>query len=370
MYPTVCSPQLGLNPKSILGGEVFDREILLGIATKNVKVEIILPKGKSHDKGIRNWNVTYIPITHLPAFFGNLLYLPYLVKVYKKSAFDILRVHQPQYLGLGCLIFRLFRKNVKLVATYHQFRETKFGPFSKFVNNNWDHIICDSEFVKRELIKNYNLAQSKISVVHNGVPSYLKPAPKDKNLVKKFNLTGKVVLLFMGLFIERKNPLLLLDVLINLSKTNPNTLLIFWGSGPLKVQIIKKAKELGVFDKIRIIEPIFGSEKNKIHNLADIFVHPSNDEGFALAPLEAMTCAKPVVITKGYSAAEAVEDGINGFLCNPNDIDNWQQKLSILINDISLRKSMGKASQQKTKKEFQWKLAAEIHFNVIKSLAG
>ena len=37
----ICSPQLGLDPNSILGGEVFDREILLGLAKKGIKVEII-----------------------------------------------------------------------------------------------------------------------------------------------------------------------------------------------------------------------------------------------------------------------------------------------------------------------------------------
>ena len=74
----ICSPQLGLNPKSILGGEVFDREILLGLAKKGIKIEIILPKNKPYDKNIKNWNITHLPISHFPAIFGNVLYLPYL----------------------------------------------------------------------------------------------------------------------------------------------------------------------------------------------------------------------------------------------------------------------------------------------------
>ena len=56
----ICSPQLGLAPKSILGGEVFDREILLGLAKKGIEIEIIIPKNKPHDK-ISNWKINYFP---------------------------------------------------------------------------------------------------------------------------------------------------------------------------------------------------------------------------------------------------------------------------------------------------------------------
>ena len=113
----ICSPQLGLAPNSVLGGEVFDRQILLGLAKKGVKVEIILPRDKPHDKNIKNWNIIFMPIKHFPAIFGNLLYLPYLFKTYKKNKFQILRIHQPQFLGLGCLIFKICKKNRNILLS-------------------------------------------------------------------------------------------------------------------------------------------------------------------------------------------------------------------------------------------------------------
>src|SRR3989344_7010241 len=312
MSLTVCSPQLGLAPNSILGGEVFDREILMGLAKKGVKIEIILPKNKPHDKNIKNWSISYLRIDHFPAILANLLYIPAIFSIYRKSKFQILKIHQPQFFSAAAIIFKLFHPNVKIVATYHQFKETRFWLFSKLVNNYWDHIICDSKNVKTLILENYKVAPSKITVVHNGVPNYLKPAKKDSTLVKKLNLKGKIVLLFMGLFIERKNPLFLLDVLKELQ--DKKVIILFWGNGPLESEIIDKARISNVHNQIRIIKLAFGPSKNKIHNLADIFVHPSLDEGFALAPLEAMACAQPIVITSGYSAKEAVENGINGFL--------------------------------------------------------
>lgn len=363
----ICSPQLGLNPKSVLGGEVYDREILLGLARKGIKIVAILPKGKPHDKSVKNWKITYVPFSHFPAIISWLLYFPYLYILYKKEKFSAISIHQPQFLGPVCLIFKILA-HVKLVVTFHRFEETNFGLFAKLINNLWDQIICDSEFVKQKIVREFKIDSKKITVVHNGVPNYLKPAKKDKMLAKKFNLDHKIVLLFMGLFINRKNPLFLLDVLGEISKSNENVVIIFLGKGPLKDKISQKAKALKIENKIILMDPVFESAKNKIHNLADIFVHPSLDEGFALAPLEAMACAKPVLMTDGYSAKEAVEDGTNGFLCRPNDLENWAKKLTSLVNNKSLREKMGNASLKKVKREFQWELAIQKHIEVFNAL--
>ena len=99
----ICSPQLGLSPKSTLGGEVFDREILRGLAKRGQFIEIILPIGKPHDKNIKNWHITFMPIRHFPATFANILYLPVVFNVYKRKKFQILRLHQPQFLAIPAL---------------------------------------------------------------------------------------------------------------------------------------------------------------------------------------------------------------------------------------------------------------------------
>lgn len=364
----ICSPQLGLSPNSILGGEVFDREILLGLAKRNVKIEIILPFGKDHDKNIINWHISYLPITHFPAIFANVLYIPYLFQVYKKTKFQILRLHQPQFFVLPSLLLKIIYPDVKIVATYHQFRESKFLKFSRYLNNLWDHIICDSTNNARKFSKNYGVPLSKITVVHNGVPNYLKPKKKDKRLLKKLNLENKTVLLYMGLFIERKNPLFLLDMLKKMSKNHSRLVLIFWGTGPLENDIKTKAEELKISNNIRIIGPIYGKDKNEIHNIADVFVHPSLDEGFALSPLESMACAKPIIITKGYSAKECVQNGVNGFICEANNINQWMEKLSILTRNEKLREKFGQESLKRIKQGFLWTIAADKHFKTFKNL--
>jgi len=298
----------------------------------------------------------------------NVFALPYLFKVNIKNKIQILRLHQPQFLFAAAFIFKLCYREIKTVAVYHQFHESNFSFLSRYLNNYWDLIVCDSNVVKNKLIKTYNLKPAKILVVHNGVPTYLKPTKKNPQMVKKYNIQNKLVLLFMGLFIPRKNPLFLLDVLKRLTEENKNIVILFLGRGPLESKIIAKAKEMKLSPNIRIIKPVFGKDKIKIHNLADIFVHPSLDEGFALTPLEAMACGKPVIMNDTHSAREAIDDKTTGFICKVNDIDSWASAINSLSKNPSNLKKYGNSARIKAKTEFNWKKSVDMHYKVFKNL--
>lgn len=362
----VCSPQLGFSPKSILGGEIFDVEILTGLAKKGVKVNIILPKNLDHPAKKQNINYRFLPVAHFPPILFNILVIPYLLIQNKKDKIQILRLHQPQFLIIPSLVLKLFNPTVKIIATYHQFRESSFWIFAKLINNFWDIIICDSETAKKKLIDKYSIDHTKIIVVHNGVPKYLHPENRDKRLANTLKLKNKKVLLFMGRFINRKNPLFMLDVLSILIKKNQDVSLLFWGDGPLKNKIQKKAEQLDLLSNVVYIKPQWGKVKNNIHNLADIFVHPSLDEGFALAPLESMACGKPVIMNDCHSAREAVKSGYNGLLCKTNDVQSWSDAIIKLLNDKNTLKRYGKNAQKKTKLEFNWDKSVDLHYEVFK----
>lgn len=353
----ICSPQLGLAPNSILGGEVYDREILKGLAKKGVKVEIILPADASYESNIKNWHITNIHFKHFPAILFNVLVIPYLFISYKRTNFDILRLHSPQFIGFGAVFFKLFFPSVKIVACYHQFRESEMYGLGKYFNNYWDFIITDSNFVKEKIVKKYKVMPSKIAAIHNGVPSYLKPQAQTRKQA------DKLTLLFMGLFIERKNPLILIKILKKMKDKKIS--LIFTGTGPLKEKIINEAKKSDLLHQITVFDPVFGKEKLELLSKADVFVHPSTDEGFPLAPLEAMAVAKPIIVARGWSAAEMITEGVNGFIVSSEK--EWISAIKKLKNKEK-RDQMGKHSYQKTKKEFQWDIAIKKHMEIFNKL--
>lgn len=57
---------------------------------------------------------------------------------------------------------------------------------------------------------------------------------------------------------------------------------------------------------------------------ADVFVHPSYEDGFAYAPMEALACGVPVVVTEDTGMKEYVREGVNGYVVPTG---NWQALL-------------------------------------------
>lgn len=87
-------------------------------------------------------------------------------------------------------------------------------------------------------------------------------------------------------------------------------------------------------------------------SLMDILIHPSLTEGFGRAVLEGMALGKPVIASHVGGLREAIQNGQNGFLIEPGDINALATKLCDLLVDQSLRKSMGKAARETVFSEY------------------
>lgn len=60
---------------------------------------------------------------------------------------------------------------------------------------------------------------------------------------------------------------------------------------------------------------------------ADVFVHPSYEDGFGYAPMEALACGVPVVVTEDTGMKEYVDDGTNGYVVPTGDVDALRDRL-------------------------------------------
>lgn len=90
-----------------------------------------------------------------------------------------------------------------------------------------------------------------------------------------------------------------------------------------------------------------------VYQTTDIVVVPSRwQEPLGLINLEAGACRKPVVATRVGGIPEVVEDGVNGFLVEPGDVDALTARVAALIGDPSLRTRMGEAGRTRVEKDF------------------
>ena len=97
-----------------------------------------------------------------------------------------------------------------------------------------------------------------------------------------------------------------------------------------------------------------GSVSNLREHLAaaDIFVLPSRSEGFSNAIVEAMAASLPVVATDVGGNAEAVQNGVSGFIVPPEDPDALAAAILRLLSDPSRAKTMGAAGKQRVAEKF------------------
>jgi glycosyltransferase involved in cell wall biosynthesis len=58
-----------------------------------------------------------------------------------------------------------------------------------------------------------------------------------------------------------------------------------------------------------------------LYTLCDAVLHPSTDDGMPNVVLEAMACARPVVVTRAGGLADLVRDGVNGFVVGERSLD-------------------------------------------------
>jgi len=363
---SICSPQLGLNPESNSGGEVYDKEVISRLCQKNITVYSLLPKNRKFPAHA-NLKITHASIKSIiPPHIFSFFVLPYIIKTYRQQKFDLLRIHNPYFLGFSALIFKKLFPNVPIVASCLHLEQGFNYLILKKTISIYDYIITISQSTKNELISAFNYPSSKISIAYPGIDKKFKPGVKSKDLIKKYQLKNKIVLLFLGGLKARKNPNFLLNVLQKLN--NPNLILIFAGTGLLFNQLKQKTKNQGLEKQVIFTGFIKEKDKVKYYQLADILLLPSLKEGFGMTITEAGACAVPAVGADNYSIKEIIQDEKTGFLAKLNNVDDWVDKLNQLIKSPSLRQKMGQVAQKHVRQKFSWEENINTHLKVFKKL--
>lgn len=111
-------------------------------------------------------------------------------------------------------------------------------------------------------------------------------------------------------------------------------------------------------------------EKNLWHSLCDIFVMPARNiagdfEGFGIVYLEANLAGKPVIAGRSGGVSDAVIDGLNGLLVDPENVNDLSKKIIRLALDHELRQKLGEQGRERALREFNWQKQTEKIYNII-----
>ena len=102
---------------------------------------------------------------------------------------------------------------------------------------------------------------------------------------------------------------------------------------------------------------------------ADCLVLPSYREGVPRTLLEAASMEKPILTTNTPGCREVVDNGINGFLCEPRNSRDLYLKMVLIMNlSASEREKMGQAGRDKVLRQFDEKIVTAIYLKEIQKI--
>lgn len=191
-------------------------------------------------------------------------------------------------------------------------------------------------------------AARKARVVHNGVEPLVPTAPPE-DLAEVVASADPLVVAVAELH-ERKGLATLIESIALLRERHPGIRAIVAGEGEERQRLERLRRDLGLEEQVLLpgyVAPVAG-----LLTAADVFVNPAWAEAFPYAVLEAMSLAKPCVVTDVGGTAEAVIDGESGLVVPPRDAPLLAAGIERLLSDRSLAARCGEAARERLLQRF------------------
>jgi glycosyltransferase involved in cell wall biosynthesis len=217
------------------------------------------------------------------------------------------------------------------------------------------HILTDSEYVRRDVIANLRVADTRVTAVPLGVstePGGAHAAPPQPYI------------LHVGGDYFNKNIGTLRAAYARLRAEGRTThRLHLVGASARAVEPAWSAPEAG---DVRRFASLSAAELAAQYRGAALFAFPSIDEGFGLPPLEAMAYGVPVVAARAGALPEVLGDA--ACLVDPRDVAGWAAAMDAILRAACLAGRLRDAGRQRAAR-FPWSRTAEQTLAVYRAAA-
>ena len=192
-----------------------------------------------------------------------------------------------------------------------------------------DHIICNSENTRRDLVRLYGIDPARTSVVHYGYSL----ATQEEYPPNPEHSGRRPSLLYVGKRLGYKNFMALLRAYGRSAVLREFDLIAFGGE-PVGPEEVREIERWGIGDRVRFESGPDG-ELSARYQSATAFIYPSKYEGFGHPPLEAMSHGCPVVCSNAGSIPEIVGDA--GLYFDPNEVEELRTALERVATSEALQ---------------------------------
>ena len=225
------------------------------------------------------------------------------------------------------------------------------------VATNADHVFVITQALADILI-DYGVDENKITILPNSVDvGKFTPMERDPELEDYLEAYDRVVLGYIGSFVEYEGLDLLLEAIASIRKDIDDQLrVILVGDGPVMKELREMSKFLGIDDIVKFTGRVSHDEVQRYYSIVDIMAFPRKGRRVCelvspLKPFEAMAMEKAVIASDVSALAEIVDDGKTGLLHKKDDSSSLAECIKRLIEDRDLRESLSKAGREWVKEQ-------------------
>ena len=294
--------------------------------------------------------------SYIPSFLDEL----YKFQNEMGTGYDLIHSH---YWLSGMVGTSLSREwDAPHIATFHTLAKTKMRArageqepqlrqdVEALVMSDADGIVVSTEEERQDVIRHYEAPTRNIEVIPPGV-NLDTFHPVDRRMARtELGIKEQRVLLYVGRIEQLKGIDILLRAVPMLEYGEDLRVLIVGGNpgNDAELERLKTlTSELGIADSVTFTGSVPQDSLPTYYSAADVFVLPSHSESFGLAPLEAMACGTPVVVSRVGGLKTFVNSGEDGYLVPWRCPESFAQRIDVLLANPELRDTMGEAARAK-----------------------
>ncbi|UCD07051.1 MAG: glycosyltransferase family 4 protein [Candidatus Aenigmatarchaeota archaeon] len=250
------------------------------------------------------------------------------------------------------VLFKFFKSLLVYRLAYHNLK------FKQMVLRKMNGVINVSGFV-RDVYKKIGVEGV---VIHNIAPGEKVEKPVSK-IKKELGVSGKIVS-YVGKISIGKGANQILEMIKILNDVN----FVVAGTGPLDKDFERASKE---YENLIYRRHVPHDQAMEIYKASDVVCSTSVwPEPLSRVIIEALSVGTPCIATNVGGSGEIIDDGINGFLIEPENVNELVGKVKVLLSDKKMRGKFAKNGKLKIKEDFSSDKIINKHVAFYKRVVG
>jgi len=216
--------------------------------------------------------------------------------------------------------------------------------------NASDEVTAVSQFLLEATRQEFPY-EGEIDVIPNFVAPevFYTEQPEAAAIRERYAPDGRALMIHVSNYRTVKRAPVACEIFAAVRSETPAHMLMI-GEGPDRARTEECAERLGISDDATFIDSTL--DLPPYLAAADVMLMPSQSESFGLAALEAMACGTPVVASAIGGLPEVIDDGADGLLLPPENIDGMAEAVLELLSDRSRLERMSQAAAEKPRTRF------------------